>query len=239
MERKQEYSENGIVKKILKIHQSITSIAIMMTLVSGTIIYNALWMQTPKAYVQQQNEQKQNEKTKISDVLITEIQNQLEKKGYYKGKIDGKFGDQTKLAIEKFQEQNEIEINGQASVKLLEQIIVAQAVHEPEKKLNLTDIIQQNTQQDNQIPKVKKTTIPVTPINESNNQNKISKEIIEQIQIGLKNYGYDEIIVDGKAGNKTRTAIQRFQLDFGMKITGEPDNKVLNKLKEIGAYKQG
>ena len=40
-------------------------------------------------------------------------------------------------------------------------------------------------------------------------------------------------------GQQTATAIQRFQLDYGMKITGEPSDKVLEKLRDIGAYVQG
>lgn len=65
-----------------------------------------------------------------------------------------------------------------------------------------------------------------------------ASEVITKIQTGLRNYGYDDLIVDGKRGEKTKTAIQRFQLDFGMKITGEPSQQVLDKLKEIGAFNQ-
>ena len=63
--------------------------------------------------------------------------------------------------------------------------------------------------------------------------------LVAQIQSGLKAYGYDELVVDGKMGTNTATAIQRFQLDYGMKITGEPSDLVLEKLREIGALKKG
>ena len=63
--------------------------------------------------------------------------------------------------------------------------------------------------------------------------------LVARIQSGLRAYGYDDLVVDGQMGQQTATAIQRFQLDYGMKITGEPSDGVLKKLREIGAYKQG
>ena len=63
--------------------------------------------------------------------------------------------------------------------------------------------------------------------------------LVAQIQSGLRAYGYDDLVVDGRMGQQTATAIQRFQLDYGMKITGEASKRVLDKLRDIGAYKQG
>ena len=63
--------------------------------------------------------------------------------------------------------------------------------------------------------------------------------LVARIQAGLRAYGYDDLVVDGQMGQQTATAIQRFQLDYGMKITGEPSDQLLDKLRDIGAYVQG
>ena len=41
--------------------------------------------------------------------------------------------------------------------------------------------------------------------------------------------------VDGLIGEKTRTAIRHFEKHYRLPVTGEPNEQVLAKLKDIGA----
>jgi hypothetical protein len=60
-------------------------------------------------------------------------------------------------------------------------------------------------------------------------------ELVMKIQKGLSNIAYTDIAVDGLIGEKTRTAIRHFEKHYRLPVTGEPNELVLAKLKDIGA----
>lgn len=57
---------------------------------------------------------------------------------------------------------------------------------------------------------------------------------ILRIQAGLKAFGNDDMKLDGVVGARTRAAIKEFQSLFGLPETGEPDEAVYAKMREIG-----
>ena len=57
---------------------------------------------------------------------------------------------------------------------------------------------------------------------------------IVKIQAGLKAFGNDDIKLDGVIGARTKAAIKEFQSLFGLPVTGEPDQVVYAKMREIG-----
>ena len=59
-------------------------------------------------------------------------------------------------------------------------------------------------------------------------------ERIRRIQAGLRSFGNDQIVIDGLTGSRTRSAILEFQALFGLPETGDPDDAVVAKMKEIG-----
>jgi peptidoglycan hydrolase-like protein with peptidoglycan-binding domain len=59
-------------------------------------------------------------------------------------------------------------------------------------------------------------------------------ERIARVQAGLKEFGNEAIEVDGVMGARTSAAIREFQSLFGLKVTGEADQAVYAKMKEIG-----
>ena len=54
------------------------------------------------------------------------------------------------------------------------------------------------------------------------------------MQAGLKEFGNDAIEIDGLMGAQTTAAIKEFQSLFGLQVTGEADQAVYAKMKEIG-----
>ena len=60
-------------------------------------------------------------------------------------------------------------------------------------------------------------------------------EMVMKIQKGLSNIAYADIAVDGLIGEKTRTAIRHFEKHYRLPVTGQPNELVLAKLKDIGA----
>ncbi|TIM71233.1 MAG: peptidoglycan-binding protein, partial [Mesorhizobium sp.] len=57
---------------------------------------------------------------------------------------------------------------------------------------------------------------------------------IIKIQAGLKAFGNDDMQLDGVVGARTKAAIREFQSLFGLPETGEPDEVVYVKMREIG-----
>jgi peptidoglycan hydrolase-like protein with peptidoglycan-binding domain len=57
---------------------------------------------------------------------------------------------------------------------------------------------------------------------------------IIKIQAGLKAFGIDVMQLDGVVGARTKAAIKEFQSLFGLPETGEPDEVVYAKMREIG-----
>lgn len=160
--------------------------------------------------------------------LLREVQGALAARGYYKGKVDGLFGSRTKQAIMEFQRDHSMAQTGQPSVRLLTQILMSASANPQEVPVpKATEIVSVP------VNKVKTVSLNTAPTEE------LADGLIARIQAGLRAYGYEELKVDGKMGQQTATAIQRFQLDYGMKITGEPSEDVLKKLESIGAYSQG
>jgi peptidoglycan hydrolase-like protein with peptidoglycan-binding domain len=53
----------------------------------------------------------------------------------------------------------------------------------------------------------------------------------------LKAFGQDGIEVDGIPGARTKNAIREFQSIFGLPVTGEPDQALYDKMREIGLTK--
>jgi peptidoglycan hydrolase-like protein with peptidoglycan-binding domain len=162
-----------------------------------------------------------------SGELLREVQTALSVRGYYSGKLDGVYGSRTQQAITDFQGDHSLTQNGQSSLRLLTEVLLS-ASSRPQE-----------------VPVPKLVQIAETPIKVKTVKVSAAKPVehvdglVAQIQSGLRTYGYDDLVVDGHMGQQTATAIQRFQLDYGMKITGEPSDTVLDKLRDIGAYTQG
>ncbi|MEP1206709.1 MAG: peptidoglycan-binding domain-containing protein [Rhizobiaceae bacterium] len=162
-----------------------------------------------------------------SGELLREVQTALSVRGYYGGKLDGLYGSRTKSAIEDFQKDHSLKQDGKVSLRLLTQVLMSASSQPREVPVPKPAQVVSN------VTKVK--TVKLTAPNPAEEVD----GLVARIQAGLRAYGYDDLVVDGQMGQQTATAIQRFQLDYGMKITGEPSDLVLNKLRDIGAYVQG
>jgi hypothetical protein len=56
---------------------------------------------------------------------------------------------------------------------------------------------------------------------------------ITGVQARLNNLGFDCGPVDGIVGRRTKWALKRFQVDFGLSVTGEPDPATRTKLEQL------
>lgn len=170
--------------------------------------------------------------------LVAGIQKELARRGLYDGPADGKTGPKTAAAILRFEKQA-----GRPETGVANETLLAALHKEPAKgrtrtaarpadrpyqnvkggkgELDPVAAAIRNAEIDPQfIPKV---DIPA------------SSELVMNIQKGLSNLAYTDVSVDGVAGEQTRSAIRHFEKHYRLPETGQPSDKVLKKMKEIGA----
>jgi hypothetical protein len=60
-----------------------------------------------------------------SNGVVSSVQSQLTKRGYYRGTIDGVLGDQTEAAIARYQEDNDLSVTGVVTAATLQSLGLA------------------------------------------------------------------------------------------------------------------
>ncbi|RDL52462.1 hypothetical protein BLJAPNOD_03622 [Ensifer sp. M14] len=168
--------------------------------------------------------------------LVADVQKELNRIGLYDGVPDGRPGPRTSAAILRFEKQVGRTETGTASAELLralratsgQKVAAAMPASRPyaDPKRAVADVDPvaaaiRSAETDKML--IPRAEIPV------------SSELVLNIQKGLSNLAYADIVVDGVAGDQTRAAIRHFEKHYRLPQTGEPNPKVLKKLKEIGA----
>ena len=177
-----------------------------------------------------------NEPVADKGAEVREAQQLLAGLGLYRGKVDGVFGPVTRDAIVTFERANGLEVDGEVSLALLDEIRAL---------TNRTEIsatqakFEEPQSRPEPLPAVAKeapTVTPVSVVSVPESEEDIARSArIARIQIGLMNFGEAGIAVDGVLGPHTVEAIRSFQERYGLQVSGEPDEAVIHKLEQIGA----
>lgn len=142
-----------------------------------------------------------------SDPVIERVQGILRDLGFYSGTVDGISGPNTHTAIAAYQRKVGLTVSGGIDDALLDQLGATPT----------TGAV---------VPKpTPRADTDVAPAPDAR---------IVKIQAGLKAFGNDDIQLDGVVGSRTKAAIREFQSLFGLPETGEPDQVVYAKMREIG-----
>jgi peptidoglycan hydrolase-like protein with peptidoglycan-binding domain len=171
-----------------------------------------------------------------SSTLVANIQRELVRLGLYDGAPDGRSGPKTAAAILRFEKQAGRMETGAPSTELLQALRAISGSRQP---VAMPDDSRYSD------PKTGPATAdPVAAAIRSAEKDNpfvppaevpVSSEMVMNIQKGLSNLAYADVVVDGVAGDQTRAAIRHFEKHYRLPQTGEPNAKVLKKLKEIGA----
>ena len=145
--------------------------------------------------------------TESSDV--TSLQKALKSKGYYKGEVDGKFGQSTRSAVYRYQKAVGIEPDGKPGNTTLT------ALYEGTSAANVTND--------------KKNKVSVK--NKDSLAYGMTGDKVKSLQRLLKEAGYFKGSVDGKYGNLTLRAVKRFQWAKGLRGDGIAGEKTMKALK--------
>jgi peptidoglycan hydrolase-like protein with peptidoglycan-binding domain len=153
-----------------------------------------------------------------SDPVVKQVQGILKDLDFYSGTVDGISGPNTRKAIQVYQQKVGLSASGEIDSALLDQLgatpTTAAVVPRPEPRPDQTDAIPVSLTAD---------AVPQAP-----------DPRIVKIQAGLKAFGNNDMQLDGVVGARTKAAIREFQSLFGLPQTGEPDEVVYVKMREIG-----
>lgn len=138
--------------------------------------------------------------------LISNIQRELNRRGFYDGAVDGVWGAKTDSAARDFAQAAGVRINVEASDALLHAILSSGAKRAATEPVRNNDPIAQL----------------IAP----------SKRILG-IQRALADFGYGQIKPTGVYDPQTRTAIEKFERDHRLPITGQISDAVVRELETM------
>jgi peptidoglycan hydrolase-like protein with peptidoglycan-binding domain len=171
--------------------------------------------------------------------LVRDVQKGLAARGLYDGPADGIIGPKTTSAILFFQETEGLPMDGEPSQALighLKSVRDAVAVIPDERpsmdQTASTKKIASNNE-DDIADLIRQANVPVPTPNTA--EDSVPVQTVMKIQKALSGLAYANIKVDGIPGATTRAAIRNFEKSYRLPVTGEPSERVLKKLKSIGA----
>lgn len=181
---------------------------------------------------QSEEEAKQAAERAKPSELVRRIQAGLSARGLYDGPADGLTGPRTEAAILFFEQTEGMEETGEASEAILERLdAVAAAPAQSDADIQTAstsrtpeDEIAALIAADADMPAV---AIPA--------EKPPSPALVMKIQKALSGMAYANVEIDGIPGEATRSAIRAFEKSYRLPVTGEPSQRVLDKLKSIGA----
>jgi peptidoglycan hydrolase-like protein with peptidoglycan-binding domain len=143
--------------------------------------------------------------------LVTAIQRELAARGYARGPVDGKLGDETRRAIAAFEKEHGLPITGAPSDDLLRRILLGEAVTPAAS----TGSVMSGA------PRAK----PVLPASDD--------ATVKQVQQILADLGYAPGPVDGTMGDETQRAVSAFQRDRKIAQNGRITAELLREIKRV------
>jgi peptidoglycan hydrolase-like protein with peptidoglycan-binding domain len=163
--------------------------------------------------------------------IITDIQRELARRGYYDGPIDGLYGPRTDGAIRDFEQAASFKPSTEPSEALLQSILRAQpklargttgatASSPPRPPLPVRPEAARETPR-NDVPR---TDVPERPTP--------NKRLIA-LQRALADFGYGQIKPSGIVDAETQAAIEKFERERKLPVTGQPSDRVMREMTSM------
>ena len=144
--------------------------------------------------------------------IITDIQRELARRGYYDGTVDGLYGPRTDGAIRDFEQAAGLKPSTEPSEALL-QAMVRAPVKLAKGATGVTPALR-----------------PPLPVrNDVADRPAPSKRVIA-LQRALADFGYGQIKPSGIIDAETQAAIEKFERERKLPVTGQPSDRVMREM---------
>jgi peptidoglycan hydrolase-like protein with peptidoglycan-binding domain len=150
---------------------------------------------------------------RTSGEIMTDIQRELARRGFYDGSIDGVHGPRTDSAIRDFEQAAGLKPSLQPNEALL-QLIVKSSIEAP-KSASVS---------------ASGSASAVPGRNDAISDMILSSRRVIALQRALALYGYGQIKPTGIVDAETRAAIERFERERKLPVTGQPSERVAREL---------
>ena len=164
-------------------------------------------------------------------VLVIAVQRELARLGVYTGTIDGLSGPRTKAAVSTWQTAAGVKPTGEPTPELLAAMRKPAAAAVP-AAAPVPAVVNEAASTD----QVAAAVARAAELEREQAAIALGTKL-RGAQVALNQIGYGPIAVDGQPSQQTGDAIRRFQLDNGLPVTGELNDKVVQRLVSIGAMK--
>ena len=135
--------------------------------------------------------------------LVSDIQRELNRRGFYDGALDGVWGAKTDAAVRDFLQAAGLKISPEANDSLLRAILASRA---------------------------NRAAAPEVPRNDPIAELIAPSKRVLAIQRALADFGYGQIKPTGLFDPQTRTAIEKFERDHRLPVTGQISDRFVREL---------
>ena len=142
--------------------------------------------------------------------IITDIQRELARRGFYDGAVDGLYGPKTDGAIRDFEQAAGLKPSSEPNEALLQAVM-----RSPPKGA-----------------KAAASAAPVRPPAAVPDRPAPSKRVVA-VQRALAEYGYGQIKPTGLVDAETQAAIEKFERERKLPVTGQPSDRVTRELAAL------
>jgi len=147
--------------------------------------------------------------------IINDIQRELARRGYYDGTVDGLYGPRTDAAIRDFEQAAGLKPSTEPNEALLQAML-----HAPAKVAKVTPAATPAVRPG----PVSKDAVAEKPVP--------SKRVIA-LQRALADYGYGQIKPSGIVDAETQAAIEKFERERKLPVTGQASDRVMRELSSM------
>jgi peptidoglycan hydrolase-like protein with peptidoglycan-binding domain len=161
--------------------------------------------------------------TRTGKEIISDIQRELSRRGFYDGPTDGVYGARTDAAIRDFEQATGLKGNAQPDEALLK-LIMRSNVNAPAAAplVGVPAAIPVPPPRPASAPRAAAAPKPVAP----------AKRVLA-VQRALADYGYGQLTPNGILGPETKSAIERFERERKLPISGQISDRLTRELAAI------
>jgi peptidoglycan hydrolase-like protein with peptidoglycan-binding domain len=160
--------------------------------------------------------------------IITDMQRELARRGYYDGTVDGIYGSRTDAALRDFEQASGVKIGGDLSETSLQAILRAPTVPAKAK----TPLPQPAPRRDpiaDLITPAAQPSLPASAPPPAPPAANPSRQLVA-VQRVLGDFGYGQVRPTGVYDPETRAAIERFERGRNMPVTGQLSERLVREL---------
>ncbi len=155
--------------------------------------------------------------------IITDIQRELARRGYYEGTIDGLYGPRTDAAIRDFEQAASLKPSTEPNEALV------QAISRAPAKASKTAAAPGPAAAP--VPAAARPPVPVR--NDVVPERPVPSRRVVALQRALAEYGYGQLKPSGLVDADTQAAIEKFERERRLPVTGQPSDRVMRELSAM------